>query len=226
MSITGNITGALAYQAHAKGEHEKARALYQKAMQQGLDKVRDIEAYGVLMMRLGEFEEAIKLYGTALKSHPTISERYSVRVNRAIANMKLGENKSAKIALEDINQRIELERVYESLGYFYVITDDEKAREYNEKAINLYPENVVILDNIGQYYISKGRPDIAREFLEEAYEINDGKADVLYHLALVEEHAKNKDKALKFANKAVKCTITPLNDVTEKDIEELIKKLS
>ena len=167
MSLKANLTGNLAYQAQLKGDYDKARPLYEDALAKGMDKPNLIDAYGVLLMREGEFEEAIEIFSKALKKQPALTQRYTIRVHRAIANLKLGNIKSARVALEDIHQKQEMQIVYETLGYLYIITDDEKARSFNEKAINMYPENVTILDNIGQYYLQKKHPEIAKEFLEE-----------------------------------------------------------
>lgn len=225
MSLKANLTGNLAYQAHAKGDYAKAYALYESALRDGMNKPNLIDSYGVLLMSDGKFEESIEIFSRALKLQPTLSQRYTIRVHRAVANMKHGNIKTAKVALEDIHQKQEMQIIYETLGYLYVITDDEKARSFNEKAINMYPDNATILDNIGQYYISKKHPEIAKEFLLEAYELDTQKADVNYHLALVYEHEGDKRKALDFANQAGSCKINPLNDVQKEDIEVLITRM-
>lgn len=225
MSVKGNLVGNLAYQAHSKGDIEKARTMYESALRDGLNKANIVEGYGILLLREGNFQEAVDIFSRALTMSPPLTLRYSLRIHRSIAYIKMGNYKSAKVALEDINQKLEDQRVYETLGYFYVLTDDPKAHSYNEKAINLYPDSVTVLDNIAQYYINKKRPEIAREFLEEAYAIDKSKADINYHLALVEETAGNKRKALEYANQIEGSSISPLNDVKKEDVDVLIDKL-
>ncbi len=226
MSLKANLTGNLAYQGQLKGDNEKAKALYEDAIADGMDKPNLYDAYGVLLMKEGNFEKAVDMFGRALRRQPGVSQRYTIRIHRAIANMKSGDVEAAKLALEDIHQKQELEIVYETLGYLYIITDDEKARDFNEKAINLYPENTTILDNIGQYYLDKGHPEIAKEFLLEAYELNDGKVDVNYHLAKVAQSEGDKQGALNYLLQANKCTITALNETTKEDIDNLYNELS
>ncbi|MBN2878780.1 MAG: tetratricopeptide repeat protein [Clostridia bacterium] len=225
MSLRANVTGNLAYQGQMKGDYEKAKALYEQALAEGMDKPNLIDAYGVLLMREGQFEKAIEIFGKALKAKPPLTMRYTIRVHRAIANLKLGNIEHAKVALEDIHQRNEMEIIYETLGYLYIITDDEKARTFNEKAINLYPENATILDNIGQYYLEKGHPEIAKEFLLESYEISKTKLDTNYHLALVAKSEGDKIKAVEYLEAAKACPISALNDTKKEDIEALYKEL-
>ena len=146
-------------------------------------------------MREGEYEKAIDIFGDIMRMRPQQSFRIKTRINRAIAFTKLGRIKEAKVALEDIHEKYKSRQVYESLGYLYVITDDEKAEEYNLEAYDYDPDNYVILDNLCQHYIQKGDYKKAREYGEKAYEIDDNKVDNLYHLALIEMHDKNAEKS-------------------------------
>lgn len=225
MSIRANLTGNMAYQAQLKGDNEKAKTLYEEALAAGMNRVDLVDAYGVLMMKEGQFEQSIEMFGKALKLNPPQSQRYKIRMHRAIAYIKVGKMNKAKAALEDIHQKQETESIYETLGYLYILTDDEKARTFNEKAINLYPDNVTILDNIGQYYLDKGYPEYAKDFLQDAYEINDEKVDVNFHLARVYELEGDKKKAIEYLNKAKSCPMSALTDTRPEDIDNLLDKL-
>ena len=191
-----------------------------------MEKANLYDSYGVLLMKEGNFEKAIDMFGRALRRQPGISERYTIRIHRAIANLKSGDVETAKLALEDICLKHETEIVYETLGYLYILTDDEKARTFNEKAINMYPDNATILDNIGQYYLDKGHPEIAKEFLMDAYEINSSKVDINYHLAKVAQSEGDKKSAIEYLQKAKECSITALNDTTKEDIDELYNEIT
>ncbi len=225
MSLKSNFTANAAYQAQQKGETDKAKSLYEEAMADGLNRPEFIDAYGVLLMREGNFTKAIEIFGEALKMAPAISQRYTIRIHRAIAYMKTGDMKRARVALEDVYRKLDNERIFETLGYFYILTDDEKAREFNEKAINMYPENVTILDNIGQYYLDRGHPEIAKEFLEDAYKLDKEKLDVNFHLAKVAQSEGNINKALDYVRQAKECPESALNDTSPEDIEKLMDEL-
>lgn len=225
MSLRANLTGNMAYQAQLKGENEKAKQLYEEALSAGMSRVDLVDAYGVLLMKEGQFEKSIEMFSKALNMNPAPSKRYTIRVHRAIAYMKTDKMNKAKAALEDIHQKQEMESIYEALGYLYILTDDEKARDFNEKAINMYPENVTILDNIGQYYLEKGYPEYAKEFLLEAYEIDTQKVDVNFHLAKVYETEGDKRKAVEYLNNAKSCPMSALTDTRPEDIDNLLDKL-
>jgi len=225
MSLRANLTGNMAYQAQLKGDTEKAKGLYEEALAAGMSRVDLVDAYGVLLMKEGQFEQSIEMYGKALQLNPAPSQRYTIRAHRAIAYMKIGKMTKAKAALEDIHQKQEMESIYEALGYLYILTDDEKAISFNEKAINMYPDNVTILDNIGQYYLEKGYPEHAKEFLLDAYEIDDEKVDVNFHLAQVAQMNGDKKKAIEYLNNAKNCTMSALTDTRPEDIDNLLDKL-
>lgn len=225
MSARGNVIGGLAYYAHIRGDYEKAKILYQRAMELGLDNPKRVASYGVIALREGQFKIAIDIFTKALRLHPKPKERASIRISRAIAYLKIGEIESARVALEDIHAKHPSAKTYQSLGYFYIVTDDEKALEFNEEAINYQDNDPVILDNVGQYYLIKGHPEVARQFFEEAFEIIKTKADINYHLAEVELDVKNYDKAFEYAIRAKNSTISALNDVTIENVDKMIEEL-
>ena len=121
--------------------------------------------------------------------------------------------------------KIELESAYEILTYLYIITDDEKAREFCEMATNQFPENATILDNIGMYYINKGHPKIAKEFLEDAYTINEKKRDLNYHLAQIYKGEGDIQKATEFVQMAKNNSALTTDHVKDECINELFEQL-
>ena len=215
MSILGNMLGSAAYYKHARGDLAAAKKMYESAIQKGLNKPERLGPYGVLLMREGEFEKAIDLFGDIMRLRPEPVFRIKTRINRAIAYTKLGRMEEAKVALEDIHEKYKSRQVYEALGYLYVIMGDEKAEDYNMEAYDYDPDNYVILDNLCQYYIQKSDYEKARVYGKKAYEIDSNKVDNLYHLALIEAHDKNMDKAKEYCEDMMNAQLTFLNDITE-----------
>lgn len=215
MSILGNMMGSAAYFKHARGEYETAKRMYESAMEKGMNKPERMGPYGVLLMREGEFEKAIDIFNKIILIRPSQLFRIKTRINRAIAFAKTGRIKEARVALEDIHEKYRSKQVYEALGYLYVLTGDEKAEKYNLEAYDYDEENYVVLDNLCQYYINKKDYGKARLYGEKAYEIADNKVDNLYHLALIEAHGKNTEKAKEYCEKMMDATLTALNDVDQ-----------
>ena len=64
-----------------------------------------------------------------------------------------------------------------------------------------------------------------KSFWKKAYEIDDSKVDVNYHLAQVAQSEGDKKKALEYLNKAKECKLTALNDTKAEDIDNLLNEL-
>lgn len=226
MSIIGSIYGNMAYYHHARGNFEVAEQYYEKAVANGLKSLKRRGTYAVLVMRKGEFERSIEMFNKLILERPPKDIRIKVRINRAIANTKAGNYAEAKAALEDIHINMRSLRVYEALGYLYVLSDDPKAEEYNLEAYDYEPTDTVILDNLAQYYLQKNDYVKAREFAEKAHEENNNLVDVLYHLTLIEEHDDNIEKAKSYAEKMLQARLTPMNDVTKEELDKVYSRVS
>lgn len=226
MSILGSIYGNKAYYHHARGEFDLAEKYYEKAVASGLKSIKKRGTYAVLVMRKGEFERSINMFDKLILERPKREYRIKIRINRAIAYTKAKRFEEAKVALEDLHASMRSVRVYESLGYLYVITNDPKAEGYNLEAYDYDPNNAVILDNLAQYYLQNNDFVKAREFAEKAYEENDNQVDTLYHLTLIEEHDGNFDKSKEYASKMMNAKLTPMNDVTKDELKKVYSRVS
>jgi tetratricopeptide (TPR) repeat protein len=221
MSILGSIYGNIAYYHHSRGDFDIAENYYEKALANGMKSIKRRGTYAVLVMRKGEFERSIQMFDKLILERPPKEFRIKIRLNRAIAYTKAGRFEEAKVALEDIHASMRSVRVYESLGYLYVIANDPKAEEYNLEAYDYDSTNSVILDNLTQYYLQNNDYIKARKFAEKAYEENDNQVDILYHLTLIEEHAGNINKAKEYADKLMDAKLTPMNDVTKEQLQKV-----
>ncbi|MCK5129905.1 MAG: hypothetical protein KAQ68_08640 [Clostridiales bacterium] len=225
MSIIGKIYGAAAYFKHSRGEYENAEKLYETAMKRGLNKLEHQGAYAVLIMRKGEFERAKDIINKTISKRPQMDLRIKLRINRAITNIKLGNIKEARVALEDIHNNGGNKKVYQILGYLYVLINDKKAESYNLEAYDYDEEDSIILDNLAQYYINKKDYIKAREYAEKAYEHSHNLVDVLHHLVLIEEQANNKEKAKEYSQQMMNANITALNDISIDQRDEVNKRI-
>lgn len=225
MSLIGNYLGSLAYYKHARGDYKEAERLYELAVKKGLNKIEKLGTYAVLVMRNGEFERALDMFNKMILMHPKKELRLKIRQNRAIANIKLGNIEAARIALEDIHKSNRTKKVYQSLGYLYALTNDKKSESYNLEAYDYDEYDTVILDNLTQHYINNNDYLNARIYAEKALDLNNNLIDVLYHLALIEEHDKNKDKAKEYANSMMDAEISALNDVSIEERDKVFKRI-
>ncbi len=224
MSFIGNFYGKRAYYLHSRRKLEKALPYYEKALEKGTTLPKVIAAYGVLQLRGGEYQRAIDLFDQALALERLDGNtKTKVRINRALAYYKVGRMDKAITAMEDIHAKGPTSRVYQTLGYLYVLDGQlEKGLAYNQEALAYDEEDTVVLDNLGQNYLLLGRWDEARPVLERAYALRGDQSDILYHLALVEQHDGHLDKAVELAEKASRCPMDSLNDATPEKVAKLI----
>lgn len=225
MSTFGNLIGLMAYQKHARGDLANAKLLYERAILKGMNKPERYAAYGVLIMREGNFDKAIELFNKAITLHPSKLTRIKIRINRAIAYTKSGQYEQAKVALEDIHKKYRSVRVYESLGYFYVITNDDETEQYLLEAYEYDPDNYVILDNLCQYYLQKKDYEKAKQYGHKAHDADDNKSDNLYHLTKIYQHYGEMEKAKRYCEDLMGATITALNDISEEKRRALYKEV-
>lgn len=227
MSIYGNLLAKLAYFKHLRGNIESAEKTYRKAYEKGMNAPVPLGTYGVLLLRKGEYEDALMLFNQALKDKTLKPKlRSNIRMNRSLAYFKLGEIEKAIVALEDIHKKFRSVRVYQSLGYVYIMAGEyEKALAYNQEALEYDDEDPVILDNMGQLYYATGDFEKARKYFEDAYSHRKDQVDILYHLSQVEEHDGNMEAALEYARQANECAINTLNDVTPDEVRQRYSRL-
>lgn len=227
MSIIGNIYGFLGYYNHSRSKLEKAEELYKKSMAKGCDIPNYKLAYGVLLLKKGEFEKARDLFSGVLISAPSKGNiKIIAKINLSIAYWKLGEVDTAIEMLEEVYAKFRNGRLYETMGYILLENGDlDKALEFNLEALDYDDENPIILDNLGQTYYRLGQKEKAKEYFEKAEELRDNQVDILYHLGCVYMEEGKKELAKEKLKKALECDITPLNSVSRSEIETKLREL-
>ncbi|MCK5176302.1 MAG: tetratricopeptide repeat protein, partial [Candidatus Aenigmarchaeota archaeon] len=130
-------------------KYNEAEKYYKKAL--ALDDQNPIylNAYGLLLHKLGQYDKAIEYYNNSLKI-------------------------SFKIFEEDY---LGVAQIYNNLGGAYKSKGEyDKAIEYLEKAVKIleedHPDVAVSYNNLGEVYRLKGEYDKAIEYLEKALKIS------------------------------------------------------
>ena len=148
----------------SKGDTEGAMRLYKEAIDEGLQDVRYILTYVVLLIRAGRYQEARDLL-VKIQRYPMADNlRCQLYVDYASCVYKMGELQKGIELLERQHAKQPSGLVYETLGYLYVEAGDyEKAL-----AFKLKPTQIDTLYFLAQYDIEEGNKDAAREKLEKA----------------------------------------------------------
>ena len=217
--------------AEARAKHDEALATYEHAIAMGCAKPQYLMGYGVLLLRYGRFDEAhdifLKCEHSSLLSK---EEKPRLRVNFAIAQWKRGELDSAIEQLRYALDQGKTGLIYGTLGYVLI----EKARQtgdfteaiaFNNEALDYDDEDAVVLDNMGQMYLSMGDKDKALEYFTKAHEQKPKQVDTLYYLATLAAERGEKDKALEYLDTALNGNYSALCTTTREQAMTLKEKL-
>ena len=119
----------------SKGDTEGAMRLYKEAIDEGLQDVRYILTYVVLLIRAGRYQEARDLL-VKIQRYPMADNlRCQLYVDYASCVYKMGELQKGIELLERQHAKQPSGLVYETLGYLYVEAGDyEKALAFNTEA--------------------------------------------------------------------------------------------
>lgn len=228
MGFLANFKGQKALKKQGQGDIAGAKALYEEAIQNGMDSARLLLAYSVLLLKNDEYEKAKAILVKTQKS-PDLSaeQKQQMFVNYAVCAYKLGDMPRALELLEKQFEKSKNGLIYETLGYLYVEAGDlDKALAFNQQAVEYDDEDAICLDNLGQtYYRLAGDKRKAKEYFDAAIKIKSGQIDTLYFLALYDiEDGKNEDAAEKL-ELALEGRFSPLNYADKDKINALLDTL-
>ena len=239
-------TGGKAYRAHVLGnqlsdqgkpeealkKHEEALKYYEQAMQEGKLTVSYMMAYGVLLLRMKQFDKAREVFLKAEHDKRiTKDERRQLRLNFAICQWKLGHLDSAieqlKIARADGNTSM----IYGSLGYMLIekaiqTGDFSEAIAFNEEALDYDEEDSVVLDNLGQLNLAMGNREKALEYFKKAHEQKPSQVDTLYYLAKLAFEDGDKQTARDYLTQALSGNYSALATVSREQAQALLAQIT
>lgn len=228
MSFMGNIKGRMALAKQSKGDVEAAKKLYEEALAAGMDSAQYLLAYSVMLLRNSEYERAKEILVKTQKA-PGLSEaqRQQLFMNYAVACYKLGDMARAIELMEKQHQRNPSGLIYNTLGYLYVENGDlEKAKAFNQQALEYDDADAVALDNMGQtLYRLEGDKAAAKPYFEKAIKEKPSQIDTLYFLSLYDIEAGNKEAATEKLEKALEGRFSPLNHATRELVQKTLDDL-
>lgn len=121
MGFMASLKAQMAMRAHGKGDLEKAKALYQEAIDKGVLEARPMLAYALILIREGKYEEAMALLLKAQKAPDLTPDRKTqLFVDYAACCAKTGQLDKGVKLLERQHERTPIGISYQTLGYLYV----------------------------------------------------------------------------------------------------------
>jgi tetratricopeptide (TPR) repeat protein len=228
MGLIGNIYGFLGYYNHSRRKTDKALNWYKKAEEHDVTNPNFQMAYGVLLLRSGQFQKAQDLFNKLLVFFPRNQQvRTNAKINLSLTYWKLGDIEAAVETMTDVHNRLKNSKTYGTLGYLLVDAGDyEKALQFNLEALDYDDTDSVVLDNIGQTYYRMGDTEKAFEYFKKAYEQNEEQAVTLYHLGVLHAQRDQVNEAKEMLEKALACNISALSTISREAIENKLKELS
>ena len=115
-----------AYRAQKNGQTEEAMRLYEEVFQDGLADARYALAYGVLLIRDGQYQKA-KDFLVKHQKDPGMSPEQKVNliVDYAACCFRLGDGDKAIAKLEELHRKGPKSLIYQTLGYLYADKYDQ-----------------------------------------------------------------------------------------------------
>lgn len=231
MGLLDGIKVRTALTKHQKGDIEGAKKDYEALVKNGIMKPNFLLPYTVLLLRDGGEEnyQLVKNLLAKIQRSPELSkeDRSQLLMNFSVADWKLGNQEKALKLMESAHKERPCGLTYQTLGFLYVETGDaEKALSFNQEALDYDDEDSVTLDNLGQlYYRLLHDKKKAKEYFDRAHAKKPGQIDTLWFLSRYDLEAGDKQAAIGKLETAMEGRFSPLNYVSQSEIDEEIKRL-
>lgn len=229
MGFIGNMVGNKAMKAHSNGDYKKALELYEEGYQKGMDQVRMLRSYTVLLIRLNQFDKALEVL-KKLEKTPGLKpkDKTDMHVNYAIILWQKGHLDRALQILDDEFRHTKTGNLYAIIGYLKVEKGDaQDALAFNQEALAYDEEDPVFLDNLGQtYYRLLGDKEKAKEYFLRAIKIKPSAIDTNYFLAQYAIEEGRLADAKEHLETSRKGFFSPLNYAKPEMIEQKLAELN
>ena len=121
MRLTTMLKANKAYKAQKNGNSEEAIRLYEESFAEGMNDIRYVLSYAVLIIRDGQYQKAKDFLVKHQKAPGmTPEQRVNLIVDYAACCYRLGDVDKAVAKLEELHRKGPKSLIYQTLGYLYV----------------------------------------------------------------------------------------------------------
>ena len=180
---------------------------------------RFLLAEGEILLEAGAYDQALKLYGDALKETPDDAD---LLYSRSLVYEKMDRVADSEADLRSILDKTPDDaRALNALGYTLTVHTQrfDEADKLVNKALQLTPDDPAVIDSLGWLRFRQGRPQDALPLLQKAYAAFPD-AEVATHLGEVMWALGEKDQAHSLLLQAAK------NDPDNAQLRDAIKRLT
>ncbi len=228
MGLIGNIYGLLGYYCHVRDKLDRAMRFYERGMAHDMTRPSYKLAYGVLLLKGGQFQKAKDIFSSVLIDPGyKDSVKNMAKLNLSLAYWKLGDIDTAIEMLRELHRKQRTARIYGTLGYLLIEKGDlDEALKYNLEAVKYDDEDPVILDNLAQTYYMMGKIKEAKKYFEKAESLKNDQPSTLYYLGCIYEREGNLQAAKEKLEKALECNTNPLSTVSNEAIQQKLEEIN
>ena len=188
------------YEASGKFEDFlAARREFQKLLASGNYSRDDLRSYGILnqYLMLHSADEAMLNFNKVLEAPARDSVYYSTWRQKLSLMVQMGEWKTA---VQRVQEQLDMDKnnpeYWSMMVHVYACSKQpEKAQEYLDKALLMFPENAIFHIYAGDLYAEKGNYDEAFLHWEKSLVLDDRFMDARYAMASCYEELGQYDKA-------------------------------
>ena len=213
------------------GDFESAKQSYSELIE-AIKKTKNTENLAIIYLELatiyeaeGDTNTALKTYEIGMESSQKESALYYIFQGKK--QMLEGKFESA---IASLKKSIELEPdnfiAYNSIGAYLLLKANgnkallKDALFYNSHALQLHPEELIVMENTAINLFELKRLDEAKPIYERIIALNPKNAARLLELAIIELNQGNKTRSLELYNKVL--TIDP--SIVPKDVVAIFNK--
>ena len=129
MGLKAVFAAQKAMRLHNAGKNKEAIPYYEEAINNGVQDMRTILSYAVLLIRDGQYQKGKELLLAHQKDKMSPDQKTQLFMNYAACVYKLGDIDKGVSLLERQHMRQPTGMVYETLGYLYVEKYDASAKD-------------------------------------------------------------------------------------------------
>ena len=157
----------LAQGFQGSGKNDRAIAAYQKALSLNEKNASIYAELALLYIDTGTPEKALDLFRRAAKKvHYGLGEAL-VEISSALWRKKLGAERT-RLLETAAGVKTRDSSYYETIGFYFIYTDRERAAKLYEKALKLDDGNMDVYDNLVIIYMADGRTEKVMKLFQKA----------------------------------------------------------
>lgn len=220
------IFAAVGNNKYIKGDLEESLVWLKRAYTTNPDRVKYTIAYGFVLLKTNQIEEAESVFREALGKNLAKDDLIQANINLSIALWKQGKQNEAVELLELQYEKYKNSTIYGTLGYYYILQGNlDKALEFNLEASEFNDSDHVIADNLAHTYYALGDMEKAEEHYEKLILNKPKFIEAYYNYGMILVEKEQWSEALEQFHQALEYNEPLVSKVSKDDIEETIEEL-